>query len=128
MLVSAHITAKATPEPINFMSTDGAGMLTLPMFGQYDFDLANKTSNWVLNGFFTKQNNKWSGNWLKSGSLAPGKFRHMMWSTSSDSGACVVPFKATWDHYDHAEVYTVDWCKGISKITMTDGGYIPTYK
>ncbi len=126
MLVSAHTTANAAPGQINFMSTNGSGIESVLM-GDYDFDLYNRTSGWVLNGFYTKENGKWSKNWL-SVKLAPGKSFHMTWSATSNAGDCVVPFKATWDDYDQAEVYNLDWCKGIKSIYLKDNTFTVDYK
>src|SRR3954468_17924921 len=112
LLVSAHVAAKAAPEPMNFMTTSAT--FGDPLFGSYrgayDFDLFNRTTGWVLNGFYTKQNGKWSSNWLP-GKVKPGKDIFMKWSAASDKGDCVVPFKVTWDDYDKPEIYSVDWCK-----------------
>src|SRR6478672_7427426 len=113
ILVSAHVAVNAAPEPMNFMTTDGSYIDPLPSLGSYrgayDFNLFNRTTGWVLNGFYTKQNGKWSANWLPS-KVKPGKDIAMKWSAASDKGDCVVPFKVTWDDYDKPEIYSVDWC------------------
>lgn len=98
-----------------------------PMLGEYDFDLYNRTSGWVLNGFYTQEDGKWSKNWLTQ-KLQPGKSFRMMWSSASDQGACVVPFKATWDDYDKPEVYSLDWCKGIKSVYLKDTTFTVDYK
>jgi hypothetical protein len=128
MLVSAHTAVNASPAPINFMSTNGSAVMELPApVGEYDFNLYNRTSGWVLNGFYTKEDGKWSKNWL-SQKLAPGKMFRMQWNSSSDQGACVVPFKVTWDDYSGAENYSLDWCKGIKSVYLKDDTFTVDYK
>lgn len=127
MVVSLAGSTLAAPRAINFMSTDGSGMAALPM-GEYDFDLYNRTSGWVLNGFYTKEDGKWSKNWLST-KLGVGQSVHMVWSSVSNSGDCVVPFKTTWDDYDQAETYSVDWCKKpIKSIYLKDTSFTVDYK
>ena len=65
--------------------------------------------------------------WLKT-KLAPGKSFRMLWSSASDEGACVVPFKTTWDDYDKAEIYRLDWCKGIKSVYLKDESFTVDYK
>ena len=127
MLVSGISSANTAEKPMNFMTSNGTDMSSVLMMGDYDFDLYNRTSGWVLNGFYTKEDGKWSKTWL-SQKLAPGKSFHMVWSAASNEGACVVPFKATWDDYDQAEVYNLDWCKGIKSIYLKDTNFTVDYK
>ena len=126
IMVSANATTNAADTRINFMSTNGSSMESVLM-GDYDFGLYNRTSGWVLNGFYTKEDGKWSQNWLTV-KLAPGKSFQMAWSSASNSGDCVVPFKTTWDDYDKAEVYNLDWCKGIKNIYLKDEAFTVDYK
>lgn len=128
MLVSAAGRVDASAQPINFMSTDGSATMSMPAMGDYDFDLYNRTSGWVLNGFYTKEDGKWSKNWLST-KLGVGKSVHMVWNSVSNSGDCVVPFKATWDDYDQAEIYNLDWCKKpISAIYLKDTTFTVDFK
>ena len=127
LLMSAHQRANAAPEPIDVFTSYGSTTDPLMTLGAYDFDLFNRTNGWVLNGFYTKQEGKWSKNWL-SGKIQPGEKIHMRWSAESDSGACVVPFKVTWDDYDKPENYSVDWCKGIKAIYLKDNTFTVSYK
>ena len=124
MLMSATFTARAA-EPLNVMSTSSIESV---LMGEYDFDLYNRTSGWVLNGFYTKEDGVWSKNWLST-KLGVGKSVHMVWNSVSNSGECVVPFKTTWDDYDKAEIYTVDWCKKpIKSIYLKDTTFTVDYK
>jgi hypothetical protein len=126
MLVSTSLTTRAA-EPLELMSTNGSSVETILM-GDYDFDLYNRTSGWVLNGFYTKEDGVWSKNWLKS-KLGVGKWVHMVWNSASNEGGCVVPFKVTWDDYDQAEIYTVDWCKKpIKSIFLKDTTFTVEYR
>ena len=127
MLVSAHTTVNAAVELMNFMSTNGANMESVLTVGDYDFGLFNRTSGWVLNGFYTKEDGVWSKNWLRY-KLPVGKSVQMVWSEASNQGACVVPFKLTWDDYDQAEIYNLDWCKGIKNIYLKDNTFTVDYK
>lgn len=120
-----NATAKAAPGHFEFMTNASSGLEGI--FGDYDFDLYNRTNGWVLNGFYTYEDGKWSRNWLKT-KLQPGKYFHMVWSAASNKGDCVVPFKTTWDDYDKAESYKVDWCKGIKAIYLKDDGITADYK
>ena len=87
MLVSVSSTVTAA-EPLDLMSTDASSIETILM-GEYDFDLYNRTSGWVLNGFYTKEDGVWSKNWLST-KLGVGKSVHMVWNSVSNSGECVV--------------------------------------
>lgn len=127
MLVSAHLPASAADEPIKFTPITPSAITVNALFGEYDFDLYNRTNGWVLNGFYTKEDGKWSRNWLKT-KLQPGRSFRMQWNSASDKGACVVPFKATWDGYDEAEVYSLDWCKGIKSVYLKDDTFTVDYK
>jgi len=124
VLMSGAFTARAA-EPLNVMSTSSIESV---LMGEYDFDLYNRTSGWVLNGFYTKEDGVWSKNWLSS-KLGVGKSVHMVWNSASNSGACVVPFKVTWDDYDEAEIYSVDWCKKpIKSIYLKDTTFTVDYR
>lgn len=125
--ISAGQTAAAADRPIDFTPPTASDMAFDAFFGEYDFDLYNRTSGWVLNGFYTKEDGVWSKNWL-SKKLQPGKSFRMMWSSASDEGACVVPFKVTWDDYDEAETYSLDWCKGIKSVYLKDTTFTVDYK
>jgi hypothetical protein len=62
-------------------------------------------------------------NWL-SYKLGVGKSVYIVWSSVSNSGDCVVPFKTTWDDYDKAEEHNLDWCKRpIKSIYLKDEGF-----
>ena len=127
MLVSGNVNAYAAERQMNFMSTTDTDITSVLTMGEYDFDLYNRTSGWVLNGFYTKEDGKWSKNWL-SVKLQPGKSFHMVWNSASNEGDCVVPFKATWDDYDKPEVYKLDWCKGIKSVYLKDDTFTVDYK
>lgn len=127
LFVSAPTFASATPAPMQFMTTNAADPDFVPIFGEYDFDLYNRTSGWVLNGFYTQEDGKWSKNWLTY-KLPVGKSFRMQWSSASDKGDCVVPFKVTWDDYDKPEVYRLDWCKGIKSVYLKDDTFTVDYK
>jgi hypothetical protein len=125
LIVAAQITTHAAS--FDFTPPTASEMAMNPFVGEYDFDLYNRTNGWVLNGFYTKEDGKWSKNWLSS-KLAPGKSFRMTWSSASNEGACVVPFKVTWDDYDQAENYSLDWCKGISAVYLKDTTFTVDYK
>lgn len=126
-VVSAQARTAASPAPAFLSSVNAVSTDSNVFFGEYDFDLYNRTSGWVLNGFYTNEDGKWSKNWL-SAKLQPGKSFHMMWNSASDTGACVVPFKLTWDDYDSAEIYKLDWCKGIKNVYLKDNTFTVDYK
>ncbi|HMJ08687.1 MAG TPA: hypothetical protein VK468_06760 [Pyrinomonadaceae bacterium] len=127
LIVSAHVSASAASEPMKFVPTDPSEITLNAFLGDYDFDLYNRTSGWVLNGFYTQEDGKWSKNWLSS-KLQPGKSFRMQWSSASNNGDCVVPFKVTWDGYDTAELYKLDWCKGIKSVYLKDDTFTVDYK
>jgi hypothetical protein len=127
LLLVAQTSVSAAPETLKFVPTDPSEITLNAFVGEYDFDLYNRTNGWVLNGFYTQEDGKWSKNWL-SRKLAPGKSFRMMWSSASDEGACVVPFKVTWDSYDTAEIYKLDWCKGIKSVYLKDDTFTVDYK
>ena len=85
----------------------------------YKFNLHNKSSQYVINGFRTYENGKWSKNWIDF-TLKPGESAEMDWG-SDDDGTCVVPFRVSWVGYE-AEKFSVDWCK-VSNIYMKDEGF-----
>ena len=84
----------------------------------YKFNLHNKSSQYVINGFRTYENGKWSKNWIDF-TLKPGEVAEMDWG--SDEGNCVVPFRVGWVGYE-AEQFKVDWCK-VNNIYMKDDGF-----
>jgi hypothetical protein len=127
LVIAAYLPGQAATMPIDFLSTNTFHTEDVLTFGDYDFDLYNATHGWVLNGFYTMENGKWSKNWLTT-KLAPSKSFHMMWSSASDSGDCEVPFKTTWDDYDKPEIHKVDWCKGIKAIYLKDDDISISYK
>jgi hypothetical protein len=90
------------------------------VMGDYDFTLYNKSKGWVINGFYTLQNGKWSKNWL-TGTVASGASIKMVWS--SEDGDCVVPFKVNWVDYGMSEQFNVDWCKKPKNVYMLDEGF-----
>ena len=85
----------------------------------YAFKLHNRSSGWVISGFYTFQNGSWSRNWLNS-RIGAGQFVDMDWN--SNEGSCVVPFRVQWVDYG-AEDFKIDWCKGVSNIYMRDKGF-----
>lgn len=127
LFVSTSTTAIASSATFDFTPPAASALAMDSFVGEYDFDLYNRTSGWVLNGFYTKEGGKWSKNWLST-KLQPGKSFRMVWSSASNEGACVVPFKATWDDYDEAEVYSLDWCKGIKSVYLKDTTFTVDYK
>jgi hypothetical protein len=87
---------------------------------EYDFDLVNNSKT-VIKGFETKEEGKWSDNWL-DGTVKPGETFHMHWG--SGDGHCVVPFRVKWADGHPADEMSVDWCKQKpKKITMSDKSY-----
>ncbi|MGE3466607.1 MAG: hypothetical protein AB7J13_06710 [Pyrinomonadaceae bacterium] len=127
LFVSTHMTAVGAPAPMQLMTTNASSTVFEAALGEYDFDLYNRTNGWILNGFYTQEDGKWSKNWLST-KLSPGKSFRMLWSSASDKGACVVPFKVTWDDYDTAEIYRLDWCKGIKSVYLKDDTFTVDYK
>ncbi len=128
LFTSTALNSNASTEPLDFTPPTASELAMGSFFvGEYDFNLYNRTNGWVLNGFYTREDGVWSKNWL-SRKLQPGKFFRMTWNTVSNDGACVVPFKATWDDYDEAEVYTLDWCKGIKSVYLKDDTFTVDYK
>jgi len=84
----------------------------------YKFNLHNKSSQYVINGFRTFEKGEWSKNWIDF-TLKPGEAAEMDWG--SDEGNCVVPFRVSWVGYE-AEKFSVDWCK-VKNIYMKDEGF-----
>ena len=84
----------------------------------YKFNLHNKSSDYVINGFRTYENGAWSKNWIDF-KLKPGESAEMDWG--SDEGNCVVPFKVDWVGYE-SEKFSVDWRK-VKNIYMKDQGF-----
>jgi len=92
---------------------------SLAQAGDYDFRLHNRSSGWVIDGFYTYQNGRWSRNWLRN-PLFSGQGVNMQWA--SDEGDCVVPFRVQWRDYG-SEDHRLDWCKGVSHVYMKDKGF-----
>jgi hypothetical protein len=59
----------------------------------YDFNLHNRATGWVIDGFYTYQNGKWSDNWLTA-RVQAGQAIEMLWN--SQEGSCAVPFRVNW--------------------------------
>ena len=111
LLITSTLSARSASEPIKFTSdTRSILEFSAVLMGEYDFDLHNNTTGWVLNGFYSQENGKWSKNWLKA-KVQPGKSVHMVWNAASNEGDCVVPFATSWDGYTEYEKHSVDWCK-----------------
>lgn len=85
----------------------------------YAFTLHNRSSGWVISGFQTFQDGRWSRNWLDS-RIRAGESVAMDWH--SNEGSCVVPFRVQWVDYG-SEEFRIDWCKGVSNIYMRDKGF-----
>ncbi|RTR23114.1 hypothetical protein EJ903_05745 [Azospirillum griseum] len=96
----------------------GALSATAQAAETYKFNLHNKSTDSVINGFRTYENGAWSKNWINF-TLKPGEAAEMDWG--SNDGNCVVPFKVSWIGYD-AEQFKVDWCK-VKNIYMLDKGF-----
>lgn len=92
---------------------------TISYAGDYDFRLHNRSSGWIIDGFYTFQNGRWSKNWLRNPIVA-GQGVNMHWA--SDEGNCVVPFRVEWRNYG-SEDHRLDWCKGVSHVYMKDKGF-----
>lgn len=84
----------------------------------YKFNLHNKSTQYVINGFRTFEGGQWSKNWIDF-TLKPGESAEMDWGSSE--GACVVPFRVGWVGYE-AEQFKVDWCK-LKNLYMKDEGF-----
>ena len=86
----------------------------------YNFYLHNKSDGWVINGFYTYQNGRWSSNWLK-GRVTSGRSVPMRWD--SQAGACEVPFRVSWSEWG-AQDFSMDWCANVpTNIYMLDNGF-----
>ena len=92
---------------------------TISYAGDYDFRLHNRSSGWIIDGFYTYQNGRWSKNWLRN-PVFSGQGVNMQWA--SDEGDCVVPFRVQWRDYG-SEDHRLDWCKGVSHVYMKDKGF-----
>ena len=84
----------------------------------YKFHLHNDSTQYTINAFYTKEDGKWSKNWLDL-TLKPGEEVEMDWG--SDEGNCTVPFKVGWVGYD-AEEFTTDWCN-LKNLHMKDNAF-----
>ena len=58
---------------------------TFAYAGDYDFRLHNRSSGWIIDGFYTYQNGRWSNNWLHK-PIRSGQGVNMHWA--SDEGNC----------------------------------------
>ena len=86
----------------------------------YDFYLHNRSNGWVINGFYTQHNGRWSNNWLNS-RVSPGRNVAMHWD--SQSGACRVQFRVSWVDWGTQD-FTMDWCaNNPSNVYMKDQGF-----
>lgn len=85
----------------------------------YAFRLHNRAKGYTINGFYTYQNGRWSDNWLRD-RVPPGQSVPMDWF--SNEGACVVPFRVSWDDYG-ADDFKLDWCKSVKNVYMNDHGF-----
>jgi hypothetical protein len=90
------------------------------MAENYNFNLHNNANGWVIDGFYTYQDGKWSKNWL-SEDIEPGQYGEMLWN--SEEGDCVVPFRVSWTDWGHQD-FTMDWCKNHpTNVYMKDKGF-----
>lgn len=94
------------------------GSASAALADTYKFTLHNRSSGYVINGFRTFEDGKWSKNWIDF-TLKAGESAEMDWGT--DEGNCVVPFRVSWVGYE-TEQFKVDWCK-VSNIYMKDQGF-----
>jgi hypothetical protein len=86
----------------------------------YNFYLHNRSNGWVINGFYTYQNGKWSRNWLNS-RISSGRSAPMVWN--SQDGDCRVSFRVSWVDYG-SENFTMDWCKNNpTNVYMKNEGF-----
>lgn len=86
----------------------------------YNFNLHNRANGWVIDGFYTYQNGKWSKNWLTT-QVEPGQAVEMLWN--SQEGSCVVPFRVSWVDWGTQD-FTMDWCaNNPTNVYMKDKGF-----
>jgi hypothetical protein len=86
----------------------------------YDFTLTNASSGYVITGFATLENGRWSRNWL-NGRVRAGQSVSMHWATSG--GDCVVPFRVSWEGHPD-ETFNMDWCaRTVRELRMQDTGF-----
>ncbi len=86
----------------------------------YDFYLHNRSNGWVINGFYTYEDGRWSRNWLDR-RIRPGSSESMLWN--SQSGSCNVPFRVSWVDWGTQD-FTMNWCNNNpSNIYMRDQGF-----
>ena len=86
----------------------------------YNFYLHNRANGWVINGFYTYQDGRWSRNWLTS-RIQPGRNVPLVWN--SQQGDCRVPFRVSWVDFG-AQDFTMDWCRNNpTNIYMKDEGF-----
>lgn len=87
----------------------------------YDFYLHNRSEGWVINGFYTFQNGRWSSNWLRGSRISPGRSVDLYWN--SQAGACRVPFRVSWVDWGSQD-FTMDWCRNNPRnIYMQNEGF-----
>ena len=86
----------------------------------YDFTLTNASSGYVITGFYTQENGRWSRNWLR-GRVRAGQSVSMQWG--SNDGDCSVPFRISWEGHPD-ETFNMDWCaRTIRELRMLDSGF-----
>ncbi|MET3613182.1 hypothetical protein ABID16_001487 [Rhizobium aquaticum] len=98
-----------------------AASVSIAHASDYAFRLHNRATGYSINGFYTYQNGQWSDNWLKNGlRVGPGEGIDMDWF--SNEGACMVPFRVSWDDYG-ADDFGLDWCKHPRNVYMQNKGF-----
>ncbi len=86
----------------------------------YNFYLHNKSDGWVISGFQTLHNGRWSRNWLDR-RIPSGRSEPMVWN--SQSGDCKVSFRVNWVDYG-SETFSMDWCKNNpTNVYMKNQGF-----
>jgi len=87
----------------------------------YNFYLHNRSDGWVINGFYTFQDGRWSSNWLSGRRISPGRSIDLYWN--SQSGSCSVPFRVSWVDWGTQD-FSMDWCRNNpSNIYMLNEGF-----
>jgi hypothetical protein len=96
-------------------------MSAAALANNYNFNLHNQANGWVIDGFYTYQNGKWSKNWLQGARIQPSQYVGLAWN--SQAGECVVPFRVSWVGYGSQD-FTMDWCKNNpTNIYMLDESF-----
>jgi len=86
----------------------------------YDFTLTNATSGYVMTGFYTRENGRWSRNWL-NGRVRAGQSVTMEWASAD--GDCAVPFRVSWEGHPD-ETFNMDWCaRTVRELRLNDSGF-----